>query len=59
MSNLVGVNHLSYVQEQIKVRQEILGKSIRDPKDQVWANGRTSWVKLASSIDIKKPTFRY
>lgn len=53
MSNLVGVNHLSYVQEQIKVRQEILGKSIRDPKDQVWANGRTSWIKLVSSVNIQ------
>ena len=53
MANLVGVNHLPYVQEQIKLRQDILGKSIRTNEDQIWANGRTSWIKLISGVDIK------
>lgn len=53
MANLVGVDHLPYVTEQINLRQEILGKSIRTNEDQVWANGRTSWIKLASGVDIK------
>lgn len=52
MSNILGENHLPYVQEQIKTRQSILGKPTRDPKDQVWANGRDSWVRLVSSVNI-------
>ena len=53
MANLVGVNHLPYVQEQIEIRQGILGKSTRDSKDQTWANGRTSYIKLVSSVNIE------
>lgn len=53
MANLVGVNHLPYVIEQINLRQEILGRSIRTNSDQVWANGRTSWIKLISGVNIR------
>jgi hypothetical protein len=52
MSNIVGVNHLPYVQEQIKIRQNILGKSNRSSQDQVWANGKTSWLRLVSGVNI-------
>ncbi len=52
MSNLVGIDHLPYVQDQIELRQSILGKFNRTPEDQVWANGSTSWVKLASGVNI-------
>ena len=52
MSNLVGENHLPYVQEQIKVRQEILGKKQKSSQDIVWENGKTSWVRLVSSVNI-------
>lgn len=52
MSNLVGENHLPYVQEQIKTRQQILGKQSKSSSDIVWENGRTSWIRLVSSVDI-------
>ena len=52
MSNILGENHLPYVQEQIKVRQKILGKTEKSSQDIVWANGKTSWVRLISSVDI-------
>ena len=52
MSNILGENHLPYVQEQIKVRQKILGKSEKSSQDIVWENGKTSWVRLVSSVDI-------
>jgi hypothetical protein len=51
-NNIVGKNHLPYVQNQIKVRQKILGKQDKSNSDIVWANGRTSWVRLVSSVDI-------
>lgn len=57
MSNFLGDHHLPYVQEQIKLRQDILGKSQRTSNDQVWANGRTSWIKLVSGVDIKDQQF--
>ena len=50
--NIVGKNHLKYVRSQINARQSILGKSLKDPEDIVWENGRTSWVKLISSVNI-------
>ena len=52
-NNLLGKSHKQYVQDQIKVRQEILGKGARDSKELSWMNGKTSWVRLASSIDVK------
>lgn len=52
MSNIVGENHLPYVQDQIKLRQEILGKNLKSNEDVVWANGRDSWIRLMSSVDI-------
>ena len=52
MSNILGENHLPYVQEQIKVRQEILGKKQKSSQDIVWENGKTSWVRLVSSVNI-------
>jgi hypothetical protein len=52
MSNIVGENHLPYVSEQIKLRQDILSRSSRSPQDINWENSKTGWVKLISSIDI-------
>ena len=51
--NIVGKDHLDYVKNQITTRQEILGKSNRDSEDIVWMDGRDSWVRLMSSIDIE------
>lgn len=50
--NIIGKDHLKYVKSQINVRQGILGKSLKEPEDVVWENGRTSWVKLMSSVNI-------
>ena len=52
MGNILGENHLPYVQEQIKVRQKILGKNEKSSQDIVWENGKTSWIRLASSVNI-------
>jgi len=51
-SNIIGKPHLKYVQDQIKLRQEILGKKSRTSSDIAWMNGKTSWVKLTSGVDI-------
>jgi len=52
-TNLLGKSHKQYVQDQIKVRQEKLGKTTKDNSDISWMNDKTSWVRLASSVDIK------
>ena len=53
MSNIVGEDHLDYVKDQIRTRQEILGKSEKSPFDINWENSTTGWVRLMSSVDIK------
>lgn len=53
MPSIIGSSHKDYVKDQIKTRQEILGKSSRTSEDITWMNGRTSWIRLASSVDIK------
>ena len=50
--NIVGKDHLDFVKSQINVRQSILGRPIKDSEDVVWENGKTSWVKLMSSVNI-------
>jgi len=52
MSNIVGAPHLEYVQEQIKTRQEILGKKDRSSQDLTWMNNNNSWIRLVSSVNI-------
>lgn len=53
MANIVGEDHLAYVKDQIKTRQEILGKPSKTSSDIVWENASTSWVRLLSSVDIR------
>ena len=57
-TNLLGKSHKKYVQEQIKIRQEKLGKSNKDSTDISWMNGKTSWVRLASSVNVENSTIR-
>lgn len=57
-TNLLGKSHKQYVQDQIKIRQEKLGKTTKDNNDISWLNSKTSWVRLASSVDIKNTTTR-
>lgn len=52
-TNIVGKSHLPYVHDQIKVRQEILGKKMKSSSDIVWENGKSGWVRLASSVDLR------
>ena len=56
-SNLLGANSSPFVQKQIKFRQENLSVDpISGAKTQeqiVWQNAKTSYVALASSVDLK------
>jgi hypothetical protein len=56
MSNIVGEPFLPYVVDQINTRQTILGRKTRDTKDLTWMNAKTSWVRLASSVNIESQT---
>jgi len=56
MTNIVGTPIPKYVANQISDRQRILGKTLKDSKDIVWENGKTSWVRLASSVNIESQT---
>ena len=51
-TNIVGGPFKSYVDEQISVRQDILGKSNKNNEDIVWENGKSAFVALASSVNI-------
>tara|TARA_R110001632_G_scaffold89123_1_gene192266 strand:+ start:603 stop:3893 length:3291 start_codon:yes stop_codon:yes gene_type:complete len=55
-TNLLGKSHKDYVQKQILIRQQKLGlprnQQGKTPQDIQWMNGKTSWVRLASSVDI-------
>ena len=53
MPSIIGDSHKDYVKSQIKTRQEILGKKSRSSEEIAWENGKTAWVRLASSVDIK------
>jgi hypothetical protein len=60
MSNLLGENFKPYVAKQIKTRQDILGRresgvlsDSNSNKAIMWENGNSSYIALASSIDIK------
>lgn len=57
-TNLLGKSHRKYVQEQIRIRQEKLGNRQKTSEDIDWMNSKTSWVRLASSVNIENSTIR-
>ena len=50
---IIGESFKEYVNDQIKVRQKVYGSKNRTPEQLTYLNGRTAWVKLISSVDIK------
>ena len=56
--SIVGSPFLPYVKDQVKIRQQVLGKNTLNSKDLAWINSKTSWVSLASSINIESQTIK-
>lgn len=52
MSNIIGEGFEPFVDEQVNKRQEILGSVNRTSEQILWANSKTSFVKLVSSANI-------
>lgn len=52
-ANLVGGPFKDYVNDQVKVRQDILGKLDKDSSDIVWENGKSAFIALGSSVNIE------
>jgi hypothetical protein len=55
-TNLVGAPFKPYVNTQIIRRQELLGSLDKTNEQIVWENANTSWIRLASSINIENST---
>ena len=56
--NLIGEPFRSYVNEQIKARQEIHGKTNRTTKEIQYLNSRNAWIKLASAVSLEPKRLR-
>ena len=54
MANIVGEEFKEYVADQINLRQEIHGKTNRTTKELAYLNSRTSWIKLASGVEVEQ-----
>jgi len=52
-TNVVGAPYKDYVDQQIKVRQEKLGKLNKNNEDIAWENAKSGYVALASSVNIE------
>ena len=52
MSSIIGENLDENLTKQINVRQEKLGKPFLDPDDIIYNNSGTSWLRVASSVNI-------
>ena len=53
IGNILGEAFYPYVDEQIKVRQKIYGKtSKRSTQELTYLNGRTAWARMISSVDL-------
>jgi len=40
------------IKDSLDIRQEIIGKDIRTPKELTFLNSKTSWVSLKSAVDV-------
>ena len=53
VGNILGEAFDPYVDEQIKVRQKVYGKtSGRNTQELTYLNGRTAWARMISSVDL-------
>ena len=52
-TNLLGDNFKEYVDKQINLRQIRLGAPIKTSEDTDWMYSKTSYVRMASSVDIR------
>lgn len=50
---LVGVPFEKWVEKQINHRQKVLGKTQRTPEELQYLSNNNSWVRIASSVNIK------
>ena len=55
MANIVGEGFPEQIIGQVKRRQTIYGSINRNPEQLTYLNGRTSWCKLVSSVNVKTP----
>ena len=53
MGNILGQPFAPWVTKQINVRQQSLGYVNYNNDDLLYQNGKTPWIRLASSVDIK------
>jgi len=49
---IIGENVVEGLTQQIKVRQEKLGKTHLDSEDIIYNNSNNSWLRVASSVDV-------
>ena len=54
MGKILGEVFDKYVDEQIKIRQNSLGKSQKSTDDLVVFNSSTPWIRLSSSVDLDR-----
>ena len=52
MPNIIGEEFKEYTANQINLRQKIHGKKNRTNKELLYLNSRTSWIKLASGVEV-------
>ena len=52
--NLIGEPFRSYVNDQIKIRQEVHGKRNRSIQEIQYLNSRNAWIKLASAVSVEQ-----
>ena len=54
MGKIIGESFDPYVDEQVKIRQQKLGQTNRDNDLLTYITSKTSWIRLASSVDINQ-----
>ena len=54
MGNVIGKIFDIYVKNQIKIRQKKLASTERSDKDLQWLNNKTAFLRLSSSVNIRK-----
>jgi len=52
MGNIIGEGFKSEIVEQIKARQKVFGAANRSNNQLRYLNGRGTWIKLSSSVDV-------
>jgi hypothetical protein len=52
-TNIAGSPFQPFVKKQIEIRKNLVSQENRSPKDLLWLNNRSAWIRISSGANVE------